>query len=108
MARRWKMPGAGYFWTGADIETFEPLSHWVVVRERLVRLNPAGIILPNVDHNMIGDVVAAGPESGVRAGDTVVYEEWQGGRWAFKDRKVDGGVSKLLIMASDNLSCLVT
>lgn len=111
MPKNFRVPGSGYFWTGVRIDQFQPTSHWIVVKEHLKKESIGGIVLLDNKNAVMGTIVAAGPdairESGIELGDTVVYEEWMGGRWAFDDPEQDGSILRTLIMSVDNLHCIV-
>lgn len=106
MPRQFRMPGAGYTWTGHRLEEFYPYPQWVVVREDLQR-SGEGVIVPDKKHAVRGTVVSAGDlavDEGIDVGDVVYYEEWQGGRWSFEDPEGDD-VARVLIMSVDAILC---
>jgi co-chaperonin GroES (HSP10) len=106
--RQFRVPGIGYQWTGVRLTDFNPTSHWMVVREHLGRESQSHIVLPDAKNTTTGTVIKVGTEparAGINAGDVVLFEEWQGGRWAFEDE--DGGQARVLIMSVDNVLCVV-
>lgn len=107
MAKKFNVPGIGYAYTDMRLEDFAPVGDWVVVREQLDRPETeSGIIVPSAKNTTRGTVVATGVASGDFAvGDEIVFEEWQGGRWAF--RRDDGEVDRCLIMSADKILCVV-
>lgn len=89
----------------ADVQ---PLPGWVLLREQFEqdeRTVRAGVELVIVSlgtpHTVYGRVEALAEETaqelGVRAGDDVVYREWEGGRWEFQgDRALMIGSQHIL------------
>jgi len=97
------MPRPSDYWTVfADAKDVKMYKRWVAVEEeeRKEQLTESGIVLPAKPAGIIGRVVAIGDqakeETGLKEGDLIVYERWQGGRWAF-------GTKKVLIMEVDHI-----
>lgn len=85
------------------LEDFQPSTHWIVVKEELERNSETGIIIPDKHFATIGTIMAVGPEGkldGIAVGDKVMYEQWQGGKWAFTIKNPNA-------MIYDELECLI-
>ena len=115
--------GRGYRHTRLNLSDYTPTSHWVVIKEELERDIDLGngdfIHVPDQKTATIGTVMALGEEAkalGIRLGDKVIYEQWQGGRWAFtithfepseamlaNPNRMTGGVKKVY----EELECLI-
>lgn len=82
------------------LEALELYGTWVAVAEDLgEHVAPSGLV-SNVSRKAttVGRVLAVGVKvaEDLRVGDTILYEEWQGGRW-------DIGGEKCLIMDIENV-----
>jgi co-chaperonin GroES (HSP10) len=85
------------------------LSDYVAIQEDLSRDESTRIILINKKNTTIGTVLGVGP--GVeycKVGDRVLFEEWQGGKWAFPDDDKSDGQLKCLIMREMYVECLLS
>jgi co-chaperonin GroES (HSP10) len=80
---------------------------WVAVEEeeRKESVVGPGIIVPGRPAGIVGRVLAISEEAskkyGISTGDLVIYERWQGGRWAF-------GTKKVLIMDASHIIAKIT
>ena len=93
-----------------EFADFHNTGAWVSVREELGRDGPAGLVIPDRKNAVFGTVLDAGPAAtaaGVAPGDRIIYEEWQGGRWSFRDRCAEGGELRCLIMGIESVLCIV-
>ena len=104
MARRRRRGGVRPLWGALpldrEVEQLHPLPGWVVLeeefrnREHLVPGTDIVLIIhrPYEANSLYGRVLAAHPitlkELGAAVGDTIIYREWSGGRWALNGRKV--------------------
>jgi len=90
---------AGYTATDVRLEDMRFQRYWVVVEEELETLGlPAGLIAVQKKNTTVGRVLAVGAkaEEDIRAGDRILFTEWQGAKWAFL--KQDGSKVNVLIM----------
>lgn len=63
----------------------------VAIREDLgERTSESGLVMLEKQATTVGRVLAVGAkvEEDIRAGDLVLYEQWQGGRWQLGDDKM--------------------
>lgn len=120
----------GYRHTRMNLADYKPTTHWVVIKEELerdIKLDSGGMIhVPDAKNVTIGTIMALSDEAeaeGMKVGDRVIYEQWQGGRWAFTvddpDRifyTAEEGFSKAhyrteelecLIMSQDSVWCIM-
>lgn len=93
---------SGYTRVEKPFAQFQPLTDWVVIAEHLNRSTASGITVPDRGNAVIGTVLKSGDwasqRDGITPGDTVIFTEWQGGRWAFLDPDSDDGEIRVLIM----------
>ena len=78
----------------ADIQAVQPLPGWVLVEEdfergKTVTVHGIELALPVQVNTVYGRVVAVAAQDtvAIRAGDQVIYREWEGGRWTFRGRQ---------------------
>lgn len=91
-----------------SIDDITPFPGWMVVEEQLhhnddVNLNGVDLRIarPGVSNTVYGKILAMNEEDTfVSVGDTIVYREWEGGRWNF-----DGQV--VLLLQSEHVLALV-
>lgn len=84
------------------------LNDYVAVGEDLSRSTDSGIVLPNRKNTNIGVVLKVGSMvEGISEGDRILFEEWQGGKWAFPDSNKEDGQLKCLIMNSEYVHCVL-
>ena len=116
MPRKRRRAGVRPLWgavpVDATIKQVHPIPGWVLLEEVFMGDTHAvpdtdvvlSIAVPFNYNTMYGVVLAIHPitaeELGVTLGDKVIYEEWQGGRWAFTGQKtlimpVDAILAKL-------------
>lgn len=80
-------------------------SDYVALEEMLERAGPDGLVLPSLGNAKMGKVLKIEPDltemTGVRLGDVVVFQEWEGGRWAFQQDDNPAAEVRCLIMSSD-------
>lgn len=93
-----------YFPVSASIGRVRMYGNWVMVKEELERRSDSGLVIPPASATTVGSVIAIGDSAseryGVKVGDRVIYERWQGGRWQIGDEKV-------LIMDVENILAVV-
>jgi len=97
------------------LDNFHPTSHWIIIEEDLVQTRDVGGVeleIPDKKYNTLGHVLSVGPqaiEAGIKVGDKVVYEQWQGGRWAFTTPIPDGTYveKECLIMSTDSVWAII-
>lgn len=99
------MSNAGYTRVPeVGLDSLEMYGTWVAVEEDLSeKVAPSGLVTRvNKKAATVGRVLAVGVkvEEDLRAGDTIIYAEWQGGRW-------DIGDHKLLIMDIENVLMVI-
>ena len=74
------------------LDNLELYGTWVAVAEDLSeKVAPSGLVTDvSKKAATVGRVLAVGAkvEEDLQAGDTVLYEEWQGGRWEIGDQKM--------------------
>lgn len=107
----------GYRHTRLNLADYTPTSHWVVIKEELERdipLDGGGIIhVPDQKAATIGTIKALGEEAkalGLRLGDKIIYEQWQGGKWAFTETFQHTPVPEeleVLIMSLDSVWTII-
>jgi co-chaperonin GroES (HSP10) len=69
-----------------NFDTIELRNSWVAVEEELAeQVGRSGLVVPSKSATTIGKVVAVGCslKEDVQVGDSVIYKEWQGGRYDF-------------------------
>lgn len=104
--KRPPVPGIGYLRHSVDLERLLMVGRWIVVEEIFdEQEQPSGILVvgQGTPHTVRGRVLKAGPEAaldGLKVGEEVIYDEWQGGRH-------DLGGRRTLIMACDSVLCRV-
>ncbi len=74
------------------VDQMELYGQWVAVEEDLdMHVAPSGLAT-NVNRKAttVGRVLGVGVKVGedLRVGDTILYEEWQGGRWDIGDQRM--------------------
>lgn len=97
---------AGYSFLPIELQKFTPGPRFLVVEEVLESDPISGkfgsIELLDKKNTVHGRVLAVGSEvqklHNIRVGDYVVYGQWQGGRWSFRDLTKDDGEQRCLIM----------
>lgn len=96
---------AGYLFLPIAITAFQPGPSYVVVEEELDVAAIAGafgtVAQLRRKHTTTGRLLAVGADGralGMRPGDRIVYEAWQGGRWSFRDETREDGEVRCLIM----------
>lgn len=99
------MPRPSDYWrVPVAIDRLRMYGTWVAVKEELEEQERNGLVLPSKSVTTIGRVVAVGSSTseryGVKPGDRVIYEQWQGGRWCIGDEKV-------LIMDAEHILAVV-
>jgi co-chaperonin GroES (HSP10) len=96
---------AGYTRVEQDFESLRLTADYVAIEEDFERASVPGLVLLPASNTVLGTVLRVGPGltemTGISAGDRVLFTEWQGGKWAFADRRLPGGERKCLIMSSD-------
>lgn len=94
----------GYLRIPVELQRLEMYGTWVLVAEDLAEQVSASGLVVNVGQKVttIGRVlkVGSGVEEDVREGDSIIYEQWQGGRWQFGD-------VNCLIMDVENILMIV-
>lgn len=96
---------AGYTRVEEEFSRLRLTADYVAIEEDLERRSDAGLIIPPASNTKIGRVAKIADDLsefiGVREGDSVVFTEWQGGKWAFADEGSPTGERKCLIMTSN-------
>ncbi len=88
----------------AAVVHVHPLQGQVLLEEMFpeTRIGGLEVIRSQTVNTVVGKILALHPETalelGVAVGDTVIFREWQGGRWAFN------GQSALLTESKDILA----
>lgn len=119
-----EVPNTGYRHTRLLLNDFTPASHWIVIKEDLEQNTymegPDGMVIelsiPDKKYHTLGTVLSVGPmgaDRGIRVGDKVVYEQWQGGKWAFTIPEIINESRQVyreeecLIMSCDSVWCII-
>lgn len=90
--------------TDVTVDQMELYGTWVAVAEDLSeKVAPSGLVTAvNKRATTVGRVLAVGVKvaEDLQPGDTILYEEWQGGRWNIGDEN-------MLIMSIDNVLMVI-
>jgi len=94
---------SGYTSSGVSLDKIDLRGHWVIIKEVWDRPAPTGLILVQPKNTTLGEVLDIGDrvDEDIIVGDTVLFEEWMGGRWTFIGE--DGTEIPCLLIAEENI-----